>query len=236
MSKQKKSNQKADKNMKPIMLFSLAAIAIVIIAVIIGTQVQNPNANQSEVLQLEELSYDKQPLLGEKDAPIKIVEFGDYKCPACQVFDEQIFPQIEADFITDGTAAFYFMNFPFIGADSTTAALGGEAVYEQDKEQFWKFHHALFKNQGPENEQWATTERILEIAETSTEGLDMKKLKDDIEEETFKDQVTADKQVLEQYGFKGTPTVFINGKEVENPFDYNEIKSMIEEALKEENE
>jgi protein-disulfide isomerase len=231
MSKQKKQN--ANNNMKPIMIFSLAAVAIIVIAVIIGTQVQNPNANQSEVF---ELPYDTQPVLGSKDAPVQIVEFGDYKCPACQVFDQNIVPQLQKDFIDKGTVALYFMNYPFIGPDSNNAAVAGEAVYQQDEEQFWSFHHALYESQGPESEIWATKERLLDLAAQYTKGLDLEKLEEDIEEKTFKSEVESDKQLLNQYGFKGTPTLFINGKEVENPFDYNEIKAMIEEAVKKENE
>jgi protein-disulfide isomerase len=231
MSKQKK--QKANHNLKPIMIFTVAALAIIVIAVIIGTQVQNPNVNQYEVF---EPSYDRQPLLGEKDAAVQIVEFGDYKCPACKVFDENIVPQLQKDFIDQGTASLYFMNYPFIGPDSDTAALAGEAVYQQDEEQFWNFHHALYENQGTESEVWATKERLLDLAAQYTKDLDLEKIEEDIEEKTFKNEVESDKQLLNQYGFKGTPTVFINGKEVENPFDYNEIKAMIEEVLKEENE
>ncbi|WP_181833052.1 DsbA family protein [Bacillus taeanensis] len=229
MSKQKR--QKENNNIKPIMIFTLAAISIIVIAVLIGTQVQNPNANQSEEL---ELPYETQPVLGAEDASVQIVEFGDYKCPACQAFDESIFTQLKTDFIDNGKVSFYFMNYPFIGADSETAALAGEAVYEQDKEQFWAFHHALFENQGPEEQRWATKERLLEVAEASTKDLDIEKLEKDIEKKTFKGEVESDKQILDQYGFKGTPTLFINGKEVENPFDYKEIKSMIEAELENE--
>src|SRR5690606_17989243 len=44
-------------------------------------------------------AYERQPVIGNPDAPVKIVEFGDYKCPVCKRFAEEIFPQLKRDFL-----------------------------------------------------------------------------------------------------------------------------------------
>src|SRR5690349_19654660 len=78
----------------------------------------------------EAIDYKGQPILGEQSAQVKIVEFGDYKCPYCKNFNDQLLPGIEKDFIKTGKASLYFMNYSFINVDSTRSAKFAEAVYK----------------------------------------------------------------------------------------------------------
>ena len=84
------------------------------------------------------IEYEGQPFLGEESAPVAIVEFGDYKCPACKAFDESLFPLIEQEFVETGQAKFYFMNYSFINNDSHRSAQFAETVYQElGNEKFW---------------------------------------------------------------------------------------------------
>lgn len=95
-----------------------------------------------------EINYKDQPYLGQEGAPVQIVEFGDYKCPACKNFNENIFPQIKADLVDTGKAQFYFINYPFINIDSTRSAQFAEAIYQElGNEAFWNFHKLLYEKQ-----------------------------------------------------------------------------------------
>lgn len=97
---------------------------------------------------VNEIDYKSQPYLGEKSAPVQIVEFGDYKCPVCKTFEEQFFPSIQSELIDTGKAQFYFMNYSFINVDSTRSAKFAESVYQElGNETFWKFHELLFDKQ-----------------------------------------------------------------------------------------
>ena len=94
------------------------------------------------------IDYEGQPFLGEASAPVEIVEFGDYKCPSCKDFNDRLFPIIYEELVETGKAKFYFMNYSFIAADSTTAAQFAETVYKElGNEKFWAFHNLLFANQ-----------------------------------------------------------------------------------------
>ncbi|NGY89037.1 thioredoxin domain-containing protein [Bacillus megaterium] len=62
-----------------------------------------------------------QPTIGEQDAPITLVEYGDYKCPACGYFSNGIMPQLEKDYVSTGKIKVVFKNYPFIYTDSTRA-------------------------------------------------------------------------------------------------------------------
>ena len=103
--------------------------------------------------------------MGNESAPVTIVEFGDYRCPVCEQFDNQVFPSVKEDFIDTGEAKFYFMNYAFLdsrlpGDTSQTAARTSECVYRQNETEFWDFHHAVYDNQGPEDEDWATVFQV----------------------------------------------------------------------------
>ncbi len=81
-----------------------------------------------------QFDYGKLPVLGNANAPVKIIEFGDYKCPSCQYFAQQIEPRLKKDFIDTGAASMHFMNFTIIGPDSNTAALAGQSIYHQSND------------------------------------------------------------------------------------------------------
>ncbi|WHX47987.1 thioredoxin domain-containing protein [Paenibacillus woosongensis] len=181
----------------------------------------------------EAFEYAGLPVLGDPNAPIKIVEFGDYKCPACSIFNELVKPQIQSDYVDQGKAAFYFMNYPFLGPDSDTAALAAQSVYHQSNEAFWTYFDALYTNQGNENEQWATVDYLVELAQKENIGIDYDLLRKDIEEKTYQNEVDEHRNKANQLRVQGTPTIFINGKPYNGNFgDYTEIKKAIENELK----
>ncbi|MDF2721972.1 MAG: DsbA family protein [Paenibacillus sp.] len=179
-----------------------------------------------------DFAYDKLPMLGSKDAPVKIVEFGDFKCPACQYFAQEVKPLLQKDYIDKGLVSFHFMNYTFIGPDSTTAALAGLSAYHQSNDAFWKYYDALYKKQGNENVQWATADFLTELARTENVPLDAVKLKDDIQNKTYKSELDDHNAKGREAKITGTPSVFINGVMLHDSMDYNELKAAIDNALK----
>lgn len=178
-------------------------------------------------------SYDSQPVLGGPDAPVKIVEFGDYKCPVCQQFDAAFFPKIKKDFIDTGKVAYYFMNYPIIEG-SMPAALASESVYHNSPDQFWAYHDAIYANQGSESENWATTDFLIHLAKMHVPEIDTEQLRKDIEEKTYLDQIKKEKQKGETLGVQGTPTIFVNGEMLdwEHTSHYPKLKAKIQDAYK----
>ncbi|SDX03943.1 Protein-disulfide isomerase [Marininema mesophilum] len=178
--------------------------------------------------------YDKQPVEGNPKAKVKIAELGDYKCPVCKRFKQEIYPQLKKDFLDTDKASLYFINNQFIGEDSVTAGIAGEAVYAQDKDKFWKFYNAIYDNQGDESQTWATPEYMVEMTKENVPGLDYKRLAKDIKERKYEDEVQADKEIADKAKVTGAPALFINGKPVDIKviFDYPKLKKMIEKEGK----
>ena len=92
-------------------------------------------------------SIEGQPILGEKDAPVTVVEFGDFKCPSCNVWGETVFPKLVDDYVKGGKVKFAYVNVLFHGQESTLASLAAESVWKHSPDAYWDFHKAIYKEQ-----------------------------------------------------------------------------------------
>ena len=152
-----------------------------------------------------------QPLLGQASAPITLVVFEDFKCPNCKNFEQNTLPTIQSKYIGTGKAKLYTLNFPFIGPDSTTAAEAAECAYEQKgNDGYYKYATLLFRAQGDEQTQWASKDKLNELA-GYVDGLDAAKFRSCLDSEATKAQVDADRAQAQKAGVNATPSVFVNG-------------------------
>ncbi|MFB6215894.1 MAG: DsbA family protein, partial [Candidatus Aenigmatarchaeota archaeon] len=140
-------------------------------------------------------------------------------------------PKLNEDYIKTGQVKFVFINYAFLGQDSTEAAVAAECVYNQDKQQFWDFHKSLYDNQGAEHSGWVTPDLVMSIARNSTEGLDYNQLQSCINTRATSGAVNSDNQVASSHGVTGTPTIFVNGKKINQWNNYNALKAAIEAEL-----
>lgn len=179
------------------------------------------------------LDLEDQPMMGQENASVSVVEFGDYKCSFCAQFESQTVPQLEENYIETGDAKFYYVNYAFLdsgnGDSSETASVASECVNDQDPDQWHSFHETVLQNQGPQDEDWATEETLMDIARDSTEGLDYDSLEQCISNKETLDEVRSDTEMGRQNGVSGTPTVFVNGEQVDS--SYEAISTAIDEEL-----
>jgi protein-disulfide isomerase len=209
-------------------LVLLTILVAVLLAVIV--MLNNKTVNKDETLDSHP-DTENQPLLGEKDAPVSVVEFGDFKCPACKAWGERVYPQLKEDFIDTGKANLSYINVLFHGEESTLGALAAESVLKHDPDSYWEFHKELFNEQPEDNHDapWITVEKLLEVAEKTTD-IKLDQLKKDLEQKSFQEQLELDNSLVEEFDVEKTPTVIINGVKLEDPYDYDRIKSLIEEG------
>ena len=116
-------------------------------------------AKQSSLLNLENGS----PALGSGSAPITIVEFGDYQCEACYAWFHNTRDTLIDNYIETGKAKLIFVDLPFLGRDSPTAA---QASYcADDQGQYWEYHTMLYTFQdGHPDSGWADRDRLNSFA------------------------------------------------------------------------
>lgn len=220
-------------NNKKLMIITIVVVVIAVAAMIILNK-KIDQADQ-ENAKGEHPVIDNQPTMGEEDAPVSIVEFGDYKCPGCKTWSEKVLPKLEKDYINTGKAKLSYINVLFHGEESVRAALASESVFKQDPENFWAFHEALFAAQPAteqHDEQWVTTEKLLEIAKETAPNVDLDQLEKDIDEQTTAAEVSIDEQLVQKHNIESTPSVIIDGVLVKDPFDYKAIANLIEKGLK----
>ncbi|ASK61326.1 dihydroneopterin aldolase [Virgibacillus phasianinus] len=214
---------------KILVIITLIIVALIIVFVVVNNN--NSDSNQGTTSE-KQLSIDGQPTLGEPDAPVTVVEFGDFKCPACKVWGIDILPKLVSDYVETGKVKFAFINVLFHEEESKLGSLAAESVYQQNPDAYWDFHKALFKAQPSENHdsEWITIEKVLEIA-NGVPNIDTDKLKTTIENNSKMDELNKDTELVTNFDIQVTPTIMVNGMKIEDPYDYDAIKKAIESAL-----
>jgi protein-disulfide isomerase len=109
------------------------------------------------------------PLLGNSNAPITLVEFGDYQCHFCNVFFHSTEDNILKKYVDTGKVKMIFKDYNIIGPDSINASHGAHCAKDQGL--FWEYHDILYSNWTGENNGWASSENLAIFAQDI--GLDM---------------------------------------------------------------
>ncbi|EES74085.1 DsbA family protein [Paenibacillus sp. MB22_1] len=180
----------------------------------------------------EGLKYEKQPHLGDPNAKVKVIEFADFKCPACKKWEETYMDQLQQDFIDTGKIELFFINYAFIDRDSIMAASAGEAIAAQSNEKFWEFKRKLYEHQGDETKIWATPDFLLDFVKKNIEGIDYDRFAKDLKEYTYMLPVKEDFKTGGYYGVNGTPQFMVNGELLPSA-SYEELAAAIEAELAE---
>ena len=103
------------------------------------------------------------PILGDIDAKVTLVEFGDYQCHFCNVFFHSTEHKILQQYVETGKVKIIFKDYNIIGPDSVNASHGAHCASEQGL--FWEYHDILFSNWAGENNGWASSENLLRFAQ-----------------------------------------------------------------------
>jgi protein-disulfide isomerase len=147
------------------------------------------------------------PVEGQADAPVTIIEFGDYQCPKCQDWFHNEKPAIYSEFIVKGIAKLYFVDFAWEGEHSVLFA---QATYcANDQEKFQEYHSTLYNNQGGIQDGWANADSLRQFAVDL--GLDSEKFNECLESGKYADRVSYNTEVGTSHGVQATPYFFIVG-------------------------
>ena len=150
--------------------------------------------------------------LGPANAPVHLEEFGDFECPPCGLL-HPILVQMHKEF--GDRLQITFREFPLVPAHqhAIAAASAAEAAGLQGK--FWEMHDLLYENQ----KTWHETFDVRPVFEGYAKqiGIDVERFKQDINSEPVAQRIFQDGKRGHSLNVKGTPTVFLNGREV--PFE-----------------
>lgn len=163
-----------------------------------------------------------------EDATLPVVDiYEDFQCPVCQQF-EGLNGQYINSLITEKKAAVRFNILSFLGDESVRAANAAACSNEEDK--FLDFHLGLYANQpGAENSGEWSSDRLIEIGEAV--GITSESFKSCVKDMKYEGWVAKVAEAGQKSGVNSTPTVFVNGKEIDRNTEYfnaNKFKAAVE--------
>jgi protein-disulfide isomerase len=160
---------------------------------------------------LDKLTLADQPSFGPADAPVTIVEFGDFECPDCKM--EAPILRHDLTEALDGKVRVFFKNYPLetVHPWARAAAIDGRCVYQQGQPSFWKFYDWIYGNQDE-----ITGDNLNEkmLAWARENGLDQSQLGKCIDSKATEPEVNRSIAEGHELGVQGTPTLFINGRKI----------------------
>ena len=179
----------------------------VIIGIIVGfslTFFSEPQTD-SKILTASNLIDNGSPILGNSNAEITILEWGDYQCTFCYKFHQNTLDVINEGFIKTGKVKLVFKDFPLNGPDSFLAA---EASYcAEDQGKYWQYHDELYKNWGGERTGWITRESLDKFA--NTVNLDLDTFNTCLDDKKYQNKVTSIHNFGKELGIDATPSFLV---------------------------
>lgn len=162
--------------------------------------------------QVIQVSVDDDPIKGDPNAPVTVIEFSDFQCPFCSRFYTQTLPALEENYINTGKIKFVYRDLPLdnLHPNARPAHIASECADEQGK--FWEYHDVLFANQREWN-RLSPVDLNVKLNEYATSmGLNSASFDSCLSSKSIADEVNADFLQAAQYGATGTPTFFIGNE------------------------
>ena len=196
--------------------FTLATLGVVLALLLAGCPPQTASNPPTP--------NDADHSLGDPNAPVTVIEYGDFQCPLCGAFATQTFPQIKSQYIDTGQVRWIFREFPLTAVHPQAQAAAEAAECAADQGLFWEYADILFANQTDLSDaalESYATEAGLNVADWS---------------ECFKNgggagEVAVDVESGEAAGVPGTPTFFIGSTQVVGFQTFAQFSQALDTAL-----
>lgn len=159
-------------------------------------------------------------VLGPPDAPVTLVEYGDFQCPHCRAA-HFVMKNVLADMGDELRFVFRHMPLTQVHPMAEMAAEASEAAGAQGK--FWPYHDGLYENQD-------ALSPLLVMALAKRLKLDLERFADDLQTHRYAKKVREDFMGAVRSGAAGTPTFFINGERYEGSFDEESLREALRMA------
>jgi protein-disulfide isomerase len=168
---------------------------------------------------------------GSATAPVEVLEFADFECPACAGFATITEPDVRTRLIETGQIRLRFFDFPIneeVHKHSLTASLAAACANEQGK--VWEMHDALFASQ----DRWSTEatgnpRKVMDELARQV-GLALPQYEQCMDAKKYQAQVVANRNEATRVGVNSTPSFIIGGKLYSGALAYDQFKAAVDEA------
>jgi len=186
-------------------LLAIPAIIGIFVGVYLSIAENDKVENNETLLTAQKLVRNGSPIVGNPNAPITILEWGDFQCTFCYRFHESSLDIIQREYIETGIVNLVFKDFPLNGPDSVLAA---EAAYcAEDQGKYWSYHDELYANWAGEKTGWITDDSLNQFAITS--NLDIEKFNSCLDDHKYRQRVLDLEQFGREIGIDATPSFLI---------------------------
>jgi len=195
---------------------AVIAISCIFFGVLMTNMIDTESTQTLDEIMINEISSTKKPtfssltdnaspILGDKNAPLTLVEFGDYQCTFCNNFFHETEKSIFVNYVETGKVKILFKDFIVVGQDSIHAANAAHCA--NDQQMFWQYHSILYNNWAGEGTGWVSSEQLNKFANTL--GLNIDKFSKCISESKWEELVNASHDDGVALGVTATPTFFV---------------------------
>lgn len=183
---------------------------------------------------IKNVKTDGDPFIGQPNAPVTIAVWGDYQCPFCKKFEAETLPQIIKDYVDVGKVKVVFMDFTFLGSDSTTAALYSRSVWSLYPSQYFVWRTAIYDAQDEEQDIGFGDAASIDKLNATIAGIDAVRIVADVKanKSTYEAQINADKTEAQKVGIGATPSFVIGTQVIQGAYPYPTFQAAIDALLK----
>ena len=158
---------------------------------------------------------------GSDDAPVTLVEYGDFECPYCGRA-EPVVREVVEEFGDDLRYVFRHLPLADVHPNAQLAAEAAEAAAAQGK--FWEMHDLLFEHQD--------ALRPMDLVGYAGQlGLDVERFTDELRRRVYASRVAEDIDTADMSGVTGTPTFFLNDRRHQGAYDIDTLTAAVRAAL-----
>jgi len=182
------------------------AVGIAVGVLLAGYDQQaNPDPDASSKITASNLKSGGSPVRGDFEAPVTILEYGDYQCTFCYRFHQTTLNALQEKYVDTGMANMVFKDFALNGPDSILAAKASHCAGDQGR--YWEYHDELYGNWGGERTGWVTRDSLDGFA--GAVGLKLAEFNDCLDRQKHRDAVLGMYRAGQEIGVDATPSFFI---------------------------
>lgn len=167
----------------------------------------------------------------DENGKIKIIEYGDFKCPYCKKVETNVMPKLKKEYIDQDKVDYQFVNMAFLGDDSIIGSRAGHAVQHVASDQYLTFQKLMFEQQPDSEKEWINKSLVDNQIDKLPINQDMKdKIKKEYTTTDSKSWKAAkkDQQQAKENHVETAPTVYVGGEKLEDPYKFKNYKEILD--------
>lgn len=165
-------------------------------------------------------------VLGSDTAPVEIIEYADYQCPACQAFEMVEFPYVRERLIQTGRVRWIYRDFPLDQPHRWARLAAHSAACASDQDKFWEQHEAIYRTQAD----WSASSSAGGIFRSLAQGvgLDMGAYDDCMKSLKYAGRIQASAEEGLRMGINSTPSIIVGGRIYAGVQPYDRLKALVD--------